>query len=238
MCPANRVLQTKLMAKQIDIKVFISSRESTCDACREDLGRGAWITFSKTKDALCLSCADLDHLEFLPSGDTALTHRARKHSGLSAVVLKWARARKRYERQGILAEATAIRLAEEECLADEDVRARRRVRAAQRRTEQDHKYIGRFSDAILELFPKCPSVTARSIADHACQKYSGRIGRSAAAKTLNIKAIRLAVIAHVRHVETQYDELLMRGWDRNDARGAVDEQVDSVLAKWQDKSFD
>jgi hypothetical protein len=235
---AYRVLQSIQMVKQIDIKVFISSRESTCDACREDLGKSAWISFTKEKTALCLSCADLDHLEFLPSGDAALTRRARKHSGLSAVVLKWARARKRYERQGILVESTAIRLAEEECLADEDVRARRRIRAAQRRTEQDHKYIKQFSDAILEFFPKCPSVTARSIADHACQKYSGRIGRSAIAKTLDIKAVRLAVIAHVRHVETQYDELLMRGWDRNDARGAVVEQVNSVIAKWQDKSPD
>lgn len=129
-------------------------------------------------------------------------------------------------------------MAEEECLADEDVRARRRIRAAQRRTEQDHKCIKQFSDAILEFFPKCPSATARSLANHACQKYSGRIGRSATAKILDIKAIRLAVIAHVRHVETPYDELLMRGWDRNDARGAVAEQVDSVLAKWQDKSLD
>ena len=226
------------MAKRVDIKVFISSRESTCDVCREDLGKGAWLTFTKEKEASCLSCADLDHLEFLPSGNVALTRRARKHSGLSAVVLKWARTRKRYERQGILAEVAAIKLAEEECLADEDVRARRRIRAAQRRAEQDYTYIKQFSEAILKFFPKCPSVTARSIADHACQKYSGRIGRSAAAKRLDVQAIRLAVIAHVRHVETPYDELLMQGWDHNEARGAVVEQVNSIIAKWQDKSFD
>jgi hypothetical protein len=76
------------MAKPVDIKVFISSRESTCDVCREVLRKGAWITFTKDNKASCLSCADLDHLEFLPSGDAALTRRARKHSGLSAVVLK------------------------------------------------------------------------------------------------------------------------------------------------------
>ena len=59
------------------------------------------------KGALCLPCADLDHLVFLPSGDAALTRRAGKHSTLAAVVLKWSRARKRYERQGFLVEETA-----------------------------------------------------------------------------------------------------------------------------------
>jgi len=48
-------------------------------------------------------CADLDHLIFLPSGNTALIRRARKHSILSVVVLKWSRALKRYGRQGLFA---------------------------------------------------------------------------------------------------------------------------------------
>src|SRR6476619_72312 len=56
----------------------------------------------------CASCGDLGHLEFLPSGDAALTRRATKASRLSAVVVRWSRRRNRYERQGILAEAAAI----------------------------------------------------------------------------------------------------------------------------------
>jgi hypothetical protein len=51
---------------------------------------------------LCLTCADLNHLVFLPAGDTALTRRATKASGLSAVVVRWSRSRRRYERQGVL----------------------------------------------------------------------------------------------------------------------------------------
>jgi len=51
----------------------------------ENLGRKAWIRLAGDKGALCLSCADLDHLAFLPSGDTALTRRAKKYSGLTAV---------------------------------------------------------------------------------------------------------------------------------------------------------
>jgi hypothetical protein len=102
------------MKKTSDIKVFISSRDSICDECGEALGRKAWITLVEDKGALCLSCADLDHLLFLPAGDAALTRRSRKYSTLSAVVLKWSRARKRYERQGLLVETRALEQAEQD----------------------------------------------------------------------------------------------------------------------------
>ena len=74
--------------KTNELKVFISNQESKCGECNQDLGRRAWIMLHEKKGALCLSCADFDHLVFLPSGDAALTRRARKHSRLSAVVLK------------------------------------------------------------------------------------------------------------------------------------------------------
>src|SRR5258706_9545616 len=91
-----------------EIKVFISHRNSTCGECLEDLGSKAWITLVREKGALCLSCADLDHLIFLASGDAALTRRGRKDSRLSAVVLKWRRAPRRYQPQGLLVEETAL----------------------------------------------------------------------------------------------------------------------------------
>jgi hypothetical protein len=221
------------MPKREELKVFITSRESKCDECKEDLGSKAWITLAEEKGALCLSCADLDYLVFLPSGDAALTRRARKHSTLSAVVLKWSKARKRYERQGLLVEEPTLRQAETECLADEDTRARRRIHEADRRAELDLAYVEHFAEAVRQLYPKCPPETARSIAEHACTKYSGRVGRSAAAKALDENAVRLAVVAHVRHVETRYDRLLMNGWDRVDARVSVEDAVRSMLVKWQ-----
>lgn len=92
----------------MDLKVFITSGESECNECGEKLGRHAWIMLAGEKGALCLPCADLDHLAFLPAGDAALTRRSTKYSTLTAVVLKWSRARKRYERQGILVEETAL----------------------------------------------------------------------------------------------------------------------------------
>lgn len=216
-----------------DLKVFISNRDSTCGECKEDLGRKAWITLVRDKGALCLSCADLDHLIFLPSGDAALTRRARKHSLLSGVVLKWSRARRRYERQGLLVEEAALELAEDECLADADLRARRREREAERRAELDETFVERFAARIREAFPRIVSGREQKIAEHACLKYSGRIGRSALGKKMDEQAVRLAVIAHIRHNETNYDELLGRGWERFDARDAVADRVFEVLDEWE-----
>lgn len=219
--------------RNADLKVFISSRDSSCEECKEDLGRGAWITLVEDKGALCLACADLDHLTFLSSGDAALTRRARKNSVLSAVVLKWSRARKRYERQGLLVEEQALEEAEQECLADSEARALQRERNAERRAELDQQYVKSFAVRVRELFPGCPAGTEKTIAEHACLKYSGRVGRSAAGKSLDEKAVRLAVIAHIRHAKTKYDDLLAGGYDRKEARMHVEEDVFRVLSKWE-----
>ena len=72
-----------------------------------------------------------------------------------------------------------------------------------------------------------------SIAEHACLKYSGRVGRSAAAKSFDKQAIQLAVIAHIRHAETKYDFFLAKGYDRFDARAAVKDSVDQILMQWR-----
>jgi len=215
------------------LTVFITTGESSCAECGEDLGRRAWITLTRDKGALCLACADLDHLIFLPAGDAALTRRARKYSTLAAVVLRWSRARKRYERQGLLVEAEALEKAEQECLADSEARTRRREREAERRAELDRTYVERFAERVRQLFPGCPAGREMVIAEHACQKYSGRVGRSAAAKDLDESAVRLAVIAHIRHTETDYDDLLAQGLDRWDARAQVERDVARVITKWE-----
>ena len=220
------------MEKKEDLKVFISGRDSTCDECGEYLGIRAWITLNREKGGLCLSCGDLDQLEFLPAGDAALTRRSKKYSNLWAVVLKWSKARKRYERQGLLVEEKALQQAEQECLADSDARERRREREAEKRAIRDEAYIQQFAAKIRELFPNCPPDREQAIAAHACMKYSGRVGRIGAAKQLDEKAVQLAVIAHIRHTETNYDELLGRGGDRGEARAMVREAVNEILWAW------
>ena len=215
-----------------DLTVYITSRESHCDECGEDLGRHAWITLNDGR-AVCLACADMDHLVFLPSGDTALTRRARKHSRLFAVVLKWSQARKRYERQGLLVDEDALTQAEGECAADAATRELQRARAAARRAELDEEYVARFAARVRDLYPHRPEGRETAIAEHACRKYSGRVGRSAAAKALDEDAVRLAVVAHIRHTETPYDDLLVAGVERSDARARVSDQVASVLSAWK-----
>jgi hypothetical protein len=149
------------------------------------------------------------------------------------VVLEWSRARKRYERQGLLVEEAALQQAEQECLADSDARTRRREREAGRRAELDQQYVERFAARVGQLFPGCPPGRETIIAEHACQKYSGRVGSSAAAKDLDEPAVRLAVIAHIRHVETDYDRLLAQGFDRSEARDEVAGAVARVLSRWE-----
>jgi hypothetical protein len=219
-----------------EILVFITSRESTCSECGEGLGLKAWITLAKDKGVLCLDCADLDHLLFLPTGDMALTRRSKKHSKLHAVVLKWSKARKRYERKGLLIEESALVQAEVECLADAEMRERRRIREAERRALMDKEYVREYGEQIKRYYPHIPSGLEVKIAEHACLKYSGRIGRSREAKRFDEEAITIAVAVHIRHAETEYDGLLMRGIERYDARRIIAAKVNQVLENWRGSS--
>jgi hypothetical protein len=181
---------------------------------------------------LCLTCADLDHLVFLPAGDAALTRRAKKASGLSAVVVQWNRARKRYQRLGILVEESALEQAEQQCLADEDARMRRRERDRERRADSDVELQARMVEEITRLFPGCPAQRAEAIAGHTSLRGSGRVGRSAAGRSLDDKAMTLAVVASVRHADTDYDSLLMSGVPRDVARERIKATIDRVLRAW------
>ena len=52
--------------------------------------------------------AQLDHLVFLPAGDAKRTRKAHRASRLTAVVVRFSRTRRRYERQGLLVEPDAL----------------------------------------------------------------------------------------------------------------------------------
>ena len=171
--------QQGVAQKPDELLVFLIRKDTKCSECGKGLYRGGMITLNRERGALCLACADLDYLEFLPSGDAAVTRRASKHSKLKAVVLRWSRTRNRYERQGILAETEAIEKAEAECLADADRRLRQAERRREREAEVDQQFVNEFADAIVRQFPGFPSKEASRIASHACRKYSGRVGRSA-----------------------------------------------------------
>lgn len=201
-------------------------------SCTECAGTGD-LLLMEGAGPLCLPCADLDGLVFLPSGDAALTRRARKASPLSAVVVRFSRARRRYERQGVLVEEEALAHAERQCLADAEIRARRRERDAVRRAAEDVDLAERLAERIAELFPGCPPARAQAVARHAALRGSGRVGRSAAGRALDEHAVTLAVVASIRHEDTAYDELLMAGIERGEARRRVGDPVDRVLERWR-----
>ena len=213
-----------------ELLVISPVKDFTCSACGNE--GGGWLMMEDS-GPVCMSCADMDHLAFLPSGDAALTRRAKAASRLSAVVVRLSRTRGRYERQGLLVDEAALEQAERECLADEDLRVRRRERDAQRRAAEDLELQARMTLEIGRLFPSCPAERARAIAAHAMIRGSGRVGRSAAGRALDGEAIELAVSAAVRHQDTSYDELLMAGVERADARARVRGQVARVLDGWR-----
>lgn len=95
-------------SKPPDLVVISPVKEWTCARCE---GTGELLIMEEA-GPLCMRCAGMDHLVFLPRGNSALTRRAKAASGMSAVVVRFSRTRKRYERQGLLIEDAALEKAE------------------------------------------------------------------------------------------------------------------------------
>ena len=214
-----------------DLVVMSPVKDFTCSVCLAE--QEGWLIMENS-GPVCMVCADMAHLVFLPSGDAALTRRAKANSRLSAVVVRFSRARKRYERQGIVVDEEALQCAEQECLADDGARFRRRERDAQRRAGEDLELQERMAAEIVRLFPSCPPARASAIARHAAVRGSGHVGRSAAGRALDPEALELAVVAAIRHEDTPYDSLLMSGVERELARAQVRGQVARILDDWRE----
>jgi len=220
---------TARLSRPPELVVISPIKDWTCTVC----GGSGDLLLMEEPGPLCLRCADMDHLVFLPAGDAALTRRAKRASRLSAVVVRFGRARRRYERQGILVEEAALERAEGECLVDEEARARRRAREEARREASDLKLQDEIAREIARLFPGCPAERAAAVARHTGTRGSGRVGRTAAGRALDPGAIELAVAAAVRHEDTPYDRLLMDGVSRTQARERVRPEMERILERWR-----
>ncbi|MCZ9880219.1 DUF2293 domain-containing protein [Arthrobacter sp. B2a2-09] len=226
---AKRVRVQEQAGRPPDLVVVSPLKDWTCTGC----GGHGDLLLMEDEGPLCMACADLDYLTYLPAGNTTLTRRARKASGLSAVVVRFSRSRRRYERQGVLVEEQALVDAEASCLADAEARTRRRARDEERRREADSQLADRMAAEISRLLPGCPPQRAAAIAAHTAARGSGRVGRTAEGKRLDQQALELAVVASIRHQETDYDALLMAGVSRDTARDGVREKVREVLEHWR-----
>ncbi len=94
-----------------DLVVIAAINPWTCIRCQREFGIGEHLLM-EDPGPHCLDCAHLGHLEYLPAGNAALTRHAKRLSDRSVIVVRWSRSRKRYERQGILADPAAIEQAE------------------------------------------------------------------------------------------------------------------------------
>lgn len=227
-------LQEKLNAAP-QLVVYEILGTAQCSECGAEMEHGS-LLFKEGDIPLCMACAGLGDLEFLAAGNVALTRRAAKYSARTAVVVRFSRARKRYERQGILAESGALDRAERECLEDAEERAAARVRDAARRRQEDRQLAVRMAGQIAVLFPGCPAEELTAIAEHTAARGSGRVGRSEAGRNLKEEALTLAVIAAVRHNHTSYDKLLSQGMERATARQEIADHVEKILAAWRKPS--
>jgi hypothetical protein len=88
--------------------------------------------------------------------------------------------------------------------------------------------LGRRADielALRRLAPRIPPHELGAVVDHAMDSPGLK---SAAPES----AAWLSLVAYVRHVFTEYDELLRQGYDADSARFFVVGEIDQVLGRW------
>jgi hypothetical protein len=76
----------------------------TCHRC----GGSGDLLVMENHGPACLKCTGLDDLVFLGAGDALLTRRAKAKSEKHAIVVRFSRSRRRYERQGVLVEPQVL----------------------------------------------------------------------------------------------------------------------------------
>jgi hypothetical protein len=79
--------------------------------------------------------------------------------------------------------------------------------------------------ALRRLAPKIPPHEFGAVVDHAIDS----AGLQAAAPET---AAWLSLVAYVRHVFTDYDELMKQDYDRESARFFVASEIETILSEW------
>lgn len=225
------------MATEVQ-NIFITKKKKLqCNRCGKPVPYGEkFVAESEDSKGACFDCAPFTNYVLLPPGNAALTRRSKKHSSLCGVLYRWNNRRRRYEREGQYVEALAISKAQAECENDQEKRTLKNKKVAEIRAVKDKEYIHAFTLAIRAHFPNCPPKREVEIATHACEKYSGRVGRSANAKQFDTKMIELAVVAHIRHTKTNYDNQFGKGKRKKEIRADLSYTIRKILAGWKSHS--
>jgi hypothetical protein len=112
-------------------------------------------------------------------------------------------------------------------MSDNSATATQRAEAVQKRDAAIHD---NFEDAVVKLFPDIPTAEVPKILQQSLKKHSRRVGR-AGAVALDDR-VKLAVRAHIRHMHTDYEQLLEQGASREAAREKVWERLNEVARQW------
>jgi hypothetical protein len=79
--------------------------------------------------------------------------------------------------------------------------------------------------ALRRLAPAIPSHEFGAVVDHALDSPGLNVASPE-------RAAWLSLVAYVRHVLTDYDELLLEGYDQDSARFFVASEIAAVLSNW------
>jgi hypothetical protein len=80
-------------------------------------------------------------------------------------------------------------------------------------------------NALRRLAPRMPAHEFGAVVDHALDSRGLNKASPEAAAWLSL-------VAYVRHVCTEYDELMQQGYDRESARFFVADEIEGILSGW------
>ena len=113
------------------------------------------------------------------------------------------------------------------------VQALARDTLSSRRTaseQRDAATIRQAASALDKQFPRIPAEEKELVLKHGFRKYSGRVGRTGMLSME--KKVIFAVVAHIRHKHTGYDQMLDGGMDKGEARKAIAKKTQVMLRAW------
>ncbi|KAK0637421.1 hypothetical protein B0T17DRAFT_485061, partial [Bombardia bombarda] len=164
--------------------------------------------------------------QFVPKGDVYITKNCRKRTHEADQPL-YVVVSKDHKPLGLRCPTSIY----DAVLADHQATASKRADAVQKR---DAAIEGSFENTIVKLFPKIPKAAIPKIVSHAVKKHSRRVGR---AGTVDLdERVHLAVRAHIRHVHTDYDQLLKAGMGKQAARGKIWDKLNETAKEWGGRS--
>ncbi|KAL1653000.1 hypothetical protein SLS61_004621 [Didymella pomorum] len=157
-------------------------------------------------------------------------HRIGHHFPLEIIQLACSKFGYKYSEEGGLKKSTAVDRENWMIQQVESYSSRQALHGRPMAKEGSKDHI---TGAVREMFPKIPEDDLSAIVNHAFEEGTNRVGN---AKELPLaRRVQLAVVAHIRHMYTNYDKMLKTGsW--MEARQKVEHVSLAKLKEWRDET--